>query len=62
MRFYVGVGDKDFARGTAKSLHASLERAGVEKAVFESFEDVEHLLVVQLALPKVFSLFDEAKE
>lgn len=60
VRFYVGVGDKDFARSTAKSLHAALERAGVEKAVFESFEDVEHLLVVQLALPKVFALFDEA--
>jgi pimeloyl-ACP methyl ester carboxylesterase len=60
VRFYVGVGDKDFALGTAKALHAALVRAGVEKAVFETFDDVEHLLVVQLALPKVFAFFDEA--
>ena len=60
VRFYVGVGDKDFALGTAKSLHASLEKAGVKKAVFEKFDDVEHLTVVQLALPKVFAFFDEA--
>ena len=60
VRFYVGVGDKDFALSTAKSLHASLKKEGVEKAVFEKFEDVEHLIVVQLALPKVFAFFDEA--
>ena len=58
--FYVGVGDKDFALGTAKALHAALGRAGVEKAVFETIENVEHLLVVQVALPKVFAFFDAA--
>lgn len=60
VRFFVGCGDRDFALSGARNLHRSLEAAGVKKAVFQAYEDVEHLAVVQLALPEVFRFFESA--
>ena len=60
MRFFVGVGDKDFALGGARTLHAALEKAGVKEVRFKKYENVEHLAVVQMALPELFAFFDKA--
>ncbi|MEZ6037856.1 MAG: hypothetical protein R3F29_10275 [Planctomycetota bacterium] len=54
---FVGVGSRDFALEQARSLHRALRRAGVNSLLRE-FPGVEHLSVVQLALPEVFAFFD----
>lgn len=55
--FFVGVGSRDFALGGAKALHDRLVDAGVS-STFVEMPDVEHLAIVQLALPAVFEFFD----
>jgi pimeloyl-ACP methyl ester carboxylesterase len=56
--FFIGVGKEDFARGPAKSLSSALKKAGVKKVTLREYDDVEHLIIVQLALPDVFKFFD----
>jgi dienelactone hydrolase len=58
--FFVGVGADDFALPGVRSLHANLARNGVRRNVLKVYPDVEHLMVVPLALPEVFAFFDEA--
>jgi pimeloyl-ACP methyl ester carboxylesterase len=58
--FFVGVGEQDFLQNPARTLAVNLAKAGVKKVVYRRYEDVEHLAVVQLALPEVFKFFDEA--
>jgi pimeloyl-ACP methyl ester carboxylesterase len=60
VRFFVGCGDRDFTLTASRGLHRLLEKAGVKKAVFKEYAGVEHLIVVQLALPEVFTFFQEA--
>jgi predicted esterase len=57
---YVGCGERDFALNGSRNLHKALVKGGVKKAVFKAYPDVEHLTIVQLALPDVFRFFDEA--
>lgn len=57
--FYVGVGQKDFALGNARGLSQRLEKAGA-KVTFKNWPHVEHLTIVQLALPEVYAMFDKA--
>lgn len=59
VRFFVGCGERDFALGGARNLHRALVKGGVKKATFKAYDDVEHLIIVQLALPDVFRFFDE---
>lgn len=55
LRFFVGVGTKDFARDSASGLHRSLEAAGAA-STFREYPEVEHLAIVQLALAGYRSL------
>jgi predicted esterase len=57
---FVGVGDKDFALRSSKSLHAAAEKAKA-KATYKEYPDVEHLVIVREALGDVFDLFDKVK-
>lgn len=57
--FFVGVGSRDFAREGAKALDERLRELGVQSTFLE-LPDVEHLSIVQLALPAVFAFFDGA--
>lgn len=57
--FYVGVGSRDFARSQGRRLHQELEQLGATSTLRE-YEGVEHLAIVQLALPDVFAFFDRA--
>lgn len=56
--FFVGIGSRDFARSGALSLHQNLVRLSVPAKLVE-YPDVEHLAIVQLALPDVFLFFDD---
>lgn len=60
VRFFVGCGERDFALNGARNLHRMLVKAGVTHAVFQVLPQVEHLIVVQLALPDVFRFFEES--
>jgi pimeloyl-ACP methyl ester carboxylesterase len=57
--FFVGVGERDFARSGALQLHRQLGAASAPSTLRE-YPDVEHLAIVQLALPDVFTFFDAA--
>ena len=57
--FFVGAGTADFGRGGALQLRRQLEGVGAT-VEFHDYLDVEHLAVVQVALPDVFAFFDRA--
>lgn len=58
-RYFVGVGERDFARDGALALHRQLTTAGAS-CTLHRYEHVEHLAIVQFALPDVFAFFDAA--
>lgn len=55
--FLVGVGERDFALAGAKALARVLERDGVHDVELRVYPGIEHMLVVQVALPDVFAFF-----
>jgi poly(3-hydroxybutyrate) depolymerase len=57
---FVGVGSKDFMAGMARNLKDGLRQAGVAGVEFREYPDVEHLVIVRVALPEVFAFFDKA--
>jgi acetyl esterase/lipase len=58
-RFFVGVGSRDFARNAALGLARDLTAVTTAVTLTE-YPGVEHLAIVQLALPDVFTAFDAA--
>jgi predicted esterase len=56
--FFIGVGKEDFALAGARELRARLGKAEVKKFDYREY-DIEHLVVVQLAMKDVFAFFDE---
>jgi predicted esterase len=58
---FVGCGVEDFALGGAKGLTAALKKADAANVTFKEYAGVEHILVVQEALPEVFKFFEKAK-
>ncbi|MFN3242560.1 MAG: prolyl oligopeptidase family serine peptidase [Planctomycetota bacterium] len=56
--FFVCAGERDFGLGGARRLHRAIEAAGAT-ASFRVDPAVEHLAIVQVALPDVFAFFDE---
>jgi len=56
--FFVAAGARDFGRGGARRLHQQLRAAGAE-ASWHLYPSVEHLAIVQVALPDVFAFFDQ---
>lgn len=57
--FFIGVGDKDFALRGARNLSDQLKKGGVKDVRLKEYADVEHMVIVQEALPDVFKFFDE---
>jgi predicted esterase len=55
---FVGVGEQDFARRTAKALHTALTDGKAKQVTFKEYPAVEHLLIVREALGDVFDVFD----
>ena len=56
--FFIACGDRDFALPMAKSLAKSLEKVEGVSVTFKEYPDIEHLAIVQVALPDVFAFFD----
>jgi len=57
--FFVGVGERDFARAGARQLHDQLRARGASSELHE-YPDVEHLAIVQLGCADLFAFFDGA--
>ncbi len=57
--FFVGVGSEDFLLRGSKNLADNLRRAEVATVIFREYPTIEHLAIVQVALPDVFRFFDE---
>lgn len=57
--FQVVTGSRDFLRDQALALHRRLLESGA-RSDLKDYADVEHLTVVQIALPGVFGFFERA--
>ena len=57
--FFIGIGTEDFALGNARKLETGLKSAEVKTVKMHEYADIEHLVIVQVALPEVFSFFDQ---
>lgn len=57
--FFVAAGERDFGRAGASKLAGQLQGFGVD-ATWREYPAVEHLAIVQVALPDVFAFFDRA--
>lgn len=58
--WYVSAGQLDFGKSGAVSFYQSLKRANIATVKYEEFANIEHMVIVQAALPKVFEFFDTA--
>jgi predicted esterase len=57
---FIGCGREDFLLGGAKGLAESLKKAAATRVAFKEYPGVEHLLIVQEALPEVVQFFSTA--
>jgi acetyl esterase/lipase len=58
MPIFLGVGERDFLARSVRALHDSLTDAGAKAVTYREYPDLEHLVIVQEALPDVFAFFD----
>lgn len=57
--FFIGIGSEDFALPNARRLEAGLRERKVESLQVRDYPGIEHLVIVQVALPEVFAFFDQ---
>jgi predicted esterase len=57
--FFVACGTEDFLIRGARALVQSLRDADAERLTAKEYPDIEHITIVQVALPDVFRWFDE---
>lgn len=55
---FVGCGTEDFALGGTRAMSKALTSAGVERCICKEYPDIEHILIVQVALPEVFRWYE----
>ena len=55
--FFIGIGTEDFALKNAKGLNEGLQKAEVKQINYREYPDIEHLIIVQVALKDVFAFF-----
>ncbi|MGE0529159.1 MAG: hypothetical protein AB7P49_19035 [Bdellovibrionales bacterium] len=58
LSFFVGAGTRDFAFEGARRLADMLKSAGAGFVQFREYANIEHIVIVQIALPDVFAFFD----
>lgn len=56
---FIGIGELDFMRESARNLRHELRRIGSERVEYREYPDIEHLVIVQVALPNTFEFFDQ---
>ncbi len=59
---FVGCGTEDFLLASARALADELRKGGATKVTVKEYAGVEHILVVQEALPDVFKFFEKVKK
>jgi predicted esterase len=57
--FFVAIGTEDFAFQNARKLAYDLKRVNVKTVRLREYREIEHLMIVQVALPDVFAFFDD---
>ena len=57
--FFIGVGTEDFLRESATELVDNLKKEDVTNVLNREYKGIEHLGIVQVALPDVFQFFDQ---
>lgn len=57
---FIGCGSEDFLLSSARAFQRALEKAGAAKMTYKEYPGIEHIVVVQEALPEVFRFFDAA--
>ncbi|MEW4571102.1 hypothetical protein AB1L88_24800 [Tautonia sp. JC769] len=55
---FIGIGDLDFMLESAQNLRDELSRIGADRVEYRVYPDIEHLVIVQVALPDTFRFFD----
>lgn len=55
---FIGCGSEDFLLSSARAFQRALEKAGAAKMTYKEYPGIEHIVVVQEALPEVFRFFD----
>lgn len=60
--WFIAAGSLDFGRSGAKTLAKRLENAGGLDITYREYPDVEHMVIVQAALPAIFDFFDQHLE
>lgn len=59
--FFVSVGSDDFAITGSRRLKDALKKIGVGQVEYQELKGIEHMIIVQEALPAVFKFFAEGK-
>lgn len=59
--FFIGIGTQDFAYNSARALRNSLTQAGVQQVTYREYPEIEHLVIVQVALSEVLDFFARAR-
>ncbi len=55
---FIGCGTEDFALNGTRAMAKSLQAAGLDNFVSKEYPDIEHILIVQVALPEVFRWYE----
>jgi predicted esterase len=58
---FVGVGTEDFALSGARSLAKAVEKVEGARVTLKEYPQVEHLMIVPIALKEVFAFFEQAR-
>lgn len=56
---YFAAGSEDFGRGSTKGSYSSFKDENPRRCLYEEFKNIEHLVIVQEALPNAFKFFDK---
>ena len=60
---FIGCGKEDsISLAGTRKLKEALEKAGAKQVLAKEYEDIEHMAVVQVAIPEVFKFFEKAME
>jgi len=57
--WYVAAGELDFGKRGAQAFWKSLQQAIASHSQYQEFPNIEHMVIVQAALPAVFEFFDQ---
>jgi len=57
--WFIAAGELDFGRSGANGLSKALQQKGAKRVLYKEYPNVEHMVIVQAALPDVFAFFDQ---